>query len=79
MRAPVRTRAVATDGRSPGLRVNALPRTFPARSDGASGLLHGRLAAHSCGGSRGFPPRSLFTAGHEAFSSRPGGTIRLAC
>jgi len=61
-------------GRSPGLRVTDPTTAFPEGTvlidsrqawvarDASSGMLVGDLAAHSCGHSRGFSPRSLFAA-----------------
>ena len=45
-------------GRSPGSRVSALAPRLPGGSP--SGIPRRRLAAYSCGGSRGISPRSLF-------------------
>jgi len=49
------------EGRSPGLRVAALPP--PSRTRAGPVALGGRLAAHSCGHSAGVAPASLFTPG----------------
>lgn len=47
---PPRPNRLKSDGRSPGLRVQAIPILPGPKASGSLGV----LAAHSCGGSRGF-------------------------
>jgi hypothetical protein len=58
------------DGRSPGLRLDALLSAFPGQRPSGFGR---KLAAYSCGGSRGLGPRSLFTSRtrHRHRNGRP--------
>lgn len=58
---PMRSRVTTAGGRSPGSRVNAFDH-LPRNPKAPSGILGRKLAAHSCGDSRGVMRRSARTA-----------------